>query len=190
MPASALTETLPDDLALNVAVIYINGSIVGATVSGTKLSATQGGVDFKPGRKERDIEYDGMRSETERMSYVIGYDSHLTGSIIQLGATQIPLLEPGADVASAGSVTTYTPIAGDTLYPADAYLDDVMAVWQRGNGGLFIVHFPKAQVKSWDLDSKDKAEAKAKIDIKAILSLTEAVEDTSKCPYLLLDVAA
>jgi len=190
MPASALTATLPQDLALNTAVIYVGSSIVGATIAGDKLSATQGGVDFKPGKKEREVEYDGKRSETEQMAYVIEYDSHITGSIIQLGATQIPLLEPGAAVDTAGSVTVYTPIAGDTLYPASAYLDDVRAVWQRGNGGLFIVHFPKAQIKMWDLDSKDKAEAKAKIDIKAILSLDEAVVDTSKCPYRLEDVAA
>src|SRR5689334_17629543 len=139
MPVGALTETLPDDLVLNTAVIYINGVLAGVSVTGDKLSATQGGVDFKPGKKEREIEYDGKRSETEQMSYVIEYDAHLTGSIIQLGSTQIPILEPGSTSETAGNVTTYTPISGDTLYPAEAYLDDVMGVWQRGNGGLFIV---------------------------------------------------
>jgi len=190
MPASALTASLPDDLALNVAVAYTGGSIVGSTVSGTKVSATQGGIDFKPGIKRRQVEYDGMRSETQQMSYVIEYDAHITGSIIQLGASQIALLEPGATSETAGSVTTYTPISGDTLYAEGDYITDFMAVWQRGNGGLFVVHFPVAMVIDWSIDSKDKSEAKAKIDVKAILSLTDAVTDTGACPYRILDVAA
>jgi hypothetical protein len=168
MPVGALTATLPDDLALNVAVLYMNGSISGTTVSGDKLSATQGGIDFKPGVKRRDIEYDGKRSETEQMSYV---------------------LEPGSTADTVGSVTTYTPISADTLYGEGDYLTDVMAVWQRGNGGLFVVHFPKAMVINWDVDSKDKSEAKAKIDIKAIVDLDAAVADTGACPYRILDVA-
>ena len=190
MPVGALTATLPDDLALNVAVLYIGASIAGTTVSGTSLGATQGGIDFKPGIKRRSIDYDGARSETEGLSYVIEYDAHLSGSIIQLGASQIAVLEPGATSDVSGGTTTYTPIAGDTLYtPTTDYLEDVMAVWQRGNGGLFVVHFPKAMVIDWSLDSKDKAEAKAKIDIKAILDLDDAVTDTGACPYRILDVA-
>jgi hypothetical protein len=189
MPVGALTATLPDDLALNVAVLYMNGSISGTTVSGDKLSATQGGIDFKPGVKRRDIEYDGKRSETEQMSYVIEYDAHVTGSIIQLGSTQLAILEPGSTADTVGSVTTYTPISADTLYGEGDYLTDVMAVWQRGNGGLFVVHFPKAMVINWDVDSKDKSEAKAKIDIKAIVDLDAAVADTGACPYRILDVA-
>jgi hypothetical protein len=191
MPVGALTATLPDDLALNVAVLYVGASIAGTTVSGTKVSATQGGIDFKPGIKRRSIEYDGQRSETEGLSYVIEYDARITGSIIQLGASQIAMLEPGSTSDESGGITTYTPIAADTLYePTDDYLTDVMAVWQRGNGGLFVVHFPKAMVMDWSIDSKDKSEAKVKLDLKAILDLDAAVADTGAAPYTILDVAA
>jgi hypothetical protein len=183
---SGLTATLPDDLALNVAVLYHTASLTGATISGTKVGATQGGLDFKPGIKTRHIEFDGKRSDIAQLEYVIEYDAHISGSIIQLGADQIAMLEPGATLNGE----TYTPRAADVLYEADDYLTDVMAVWQRGDGGLFVVEFPVARVVSYDVDSKDKAESKVKIDLKAYLSLSDAVTDTGLCPYRIHDVAA
>ena len=183
---SGLTATLPDDLALNVAVVYTGASIAGTTVSGTKIGATQGGIDFKPGIKTRDIEFDGRRSAIAQLEYVIEYDAHITGSFIQLGDDQIAMLEPGAVLAA----NVYTPRAADVLYAEGDYLEDVMAVWQRGNGGLFVVEFPVGRIVSWDADSKDKAETKVKFDIKAFLSLTDAVTDTGLCPYRIHNIPA
>lgn len=184
MPAS-LTETLPDDLALNVAVLYHTASISAGAVSGTKISATKGGLDFDPGIKEREIEYDGHRSETEGMAYRISYDSRIKGKIIQLGPTQIAILEPGATLVGE----TYTPRDADVLYSGSDYLTDVMCAWERGNGGLFVVEFPMARVITYKVDGKDKSEAEIMIDLKAILPLADAVVNTSKCPYRLWNVA-
>jgi hypothetical protein len=184
---SGLSATLKEDLALNVAVLYHTASIAGTTVTGTAVGATQGGLDFKPGIKTRHVEFDGKRSDVESLDYVIEYDAHITGSIIQIGAEQIAMLEPGAGLA--GDI--YTPRDADVLYTEDTdYLTDVMAVWQRGDGGLFVVHFPKARIVSWDIDSKDKAEAKIKIDLKAFLDYDTAVTNVSACPYSLRDIAA
>jgi hypothetical protein len=184
---SGLTATLKEDLALNVAVLYHTASLSGTTVNGTKVGATQGGLDFKPGIKTRHIDFDGKRSDIEGLDFVIEYDAHVTGSIIQLGADQIAMLEPGASETDG----TYTPRAADVLYAVTTdYLTDVMAVWARGDGGLFVVHFPKARIVSWDIDSKDKAEAKVKIDLKAYLDYDDAVADTGACPYRLIDVPA
>lgn len=183
---SGLTSTLPDDLALNVAVLYHTATITGGAVSGTKISATKGGLDFDPGIKTRQIEYDGKRSDTEQMEYVIEYDSHIKGKIIQLGSSQIEILEPGATLAGE----MYTPRDADVLYEADDYLSNVMCAWERGNGGLFVVEFLKARIVSWKADGKDKSEAEIAIDLKAFLPLADAVINTSKCPYRLYDVAA
>ena len=183
---SGLTATLPDDLALNVAVVYTGASIAGTTVSGTKIGATQGGIDFKPGIKTRDIEFDGRRSAIAQLEYVIEYDSHIKGKIIQLGSTQIDILEAGATLVGE----EYTPRAADVLYAEGDYLTNVMCVWERGNGGLFVVEFPVARVVSYKVDGKDKSEAEITIDLKAFLSLADAVTNTSLCPYRLHNVAA
>jgi hypothetical protein len=185
MPAS-LTETLPDDLVLNVAVLYHTASITAGAVSGTKVSATKGGLDFDPGKKERQVEYDGARTETEGLAYIIEYDAHIKGKIIQLGASQIALLEPGAELSGE----MYTPRDADVLYEAGDYLSNVMCAWERGNGNLFVVEFPKARVVNYKIDGKDKSEAEVPIDLKAILPLADAVINTSKCPYRLWDVTA
>ena len=185
MPAG-LTSTLPDDLALNVAVLYHTATIAAGSVSGTKISATKGGLDFDPGIKTRDIEFDGQRSSIAELEYVIEYDAHIKGKIIQLGSTQIDILEPGAVLAG----DEYTPRAADVLYASGDYLTNVMCAWERGNGGLFVVEFPVARVVSWKIDGKDKQEAEITIDIKAFLSLADAVTNTSLCPYRLYNVAA
>ena len=187
---SGLTATLPNDLALNAAVLYHGASIAGSTVSGTKVSVTKGGIDFDPGIKDREIEFDGKRSTIAGLEYPIEYDAHIKGKIIQLGADQIALLLPGSAADTAGSVTTYTPKAADTLYEVGDYLEDVMAVWSRGDGGLFVVQFPLARVMKWKVDSKDKQEAEIDLDLKAVLSLDAAVTDTGTAPFQILDVAA
>jgi hypothetical protein len=183
---SGLTATLPGDLALNVAVLYHTASIAGGSITGTKISATKGGLDFDPGIKTRDIEFDGRRSAIAQMEYVIEYDAKITGKIIQLGSDQIDILEPGAVLAGE----EYTPRAADVLYEAGDYLSNVMCAWERGNGGLFVVEFPVARVMSWKVDGKDKTEAEIAIVLKAYLSLADAVTNTSLCPYRLHDVAA
>jgi hypothetical protein len=183
---SGLTSTLPDDLALNVAVLYHTASIVAGAISGTKISATKGGLDFEPGIKTREIEFDGKRSSIAELEYVIDYDAHIKGKIIQLGDDQIAILEPGAVLAGE----EYTPRAADVLYEADEYLSNVMCAWERGNGSLFVVEFPVARVVSYKVDGKDKSEAEITIDLKAFLSLSDAVTNTSLCPYRIHNVAA
>jgi hypothetical protein len=183
---SGLTATLPDDLALNVGILYHTATIAGGAVSGTKVSATKGGLDFDPGIKTREIEFDGKRSRIQGLEYVIEYDAHIKGKIIQLGGDQIEILEPGAALVGE----TYTPRAADVLYAAGDYLTDVMLAFERGNGGLFVIHFPVARVMSWKIDGKDKSEAEIAIDLVAVLDLDDAVTNTSLCPYRLINVAA
>jgi hypothetical protein len=183
---SGLTATTPDDLVLNVAVLYVGGSIVGTTASGTKFGLSKGGLDFDPGRKDREIEFDGKRAPIAQLEYPIDYDARIKGKIIQFGSEQIAYLEPGATLNG----DEYTPKSADTLYAEGDYLEDVMAVWVRGNGGLFVVKFPVARVVMYKVDSKDKQEAEISIDLKAFLALDVAVADTSAAPYTIQDVAA
>jgi hypothetical protein len=183
---SGLTATTPDDLVLNVAVLYVSGSIVGVTPSGTKFGLSKGGLDFDPGRKDREIEFDGKRAPVQGLEYPIDYDSQMKFKVIVFGANQVDTLEPGS--TTNGDVIT--PISCSTLYPISGYLTDVRAASVSGDGGLFIVHFPVARVISWKLDSKDKQESMLDIVLKAYLDATEAETSTDGCPYRIERVAA
>src|SRR5574338_1270122 len=188
---SGLTSTTPDDLILNVATLYVNGTLVGGTPGGDKnFGVTKGGLDFDPGRKDRQVEFDGLRAPIAELEYPINYAAKITGKIIQFGSTQVALLEPGASSSTSGTVTTYPPIASGTRYASGDYLSDVQAVWTRGDGGLFVVKFPTARVLTWKVDSKDKQETEITVDIRAYLSLTDAASSTDTAPYQVIHVAA
>jgi hypothetical protein len=183
---SGLTATTPDDLVLNVAVLYVGGSIAGTTVSGDKFGLSKGGLDFEPGKKDRHVEFDGLRAPIQGLEYVIDYDARIKGKIVQFGSSQIGYLEPGATLLG----DEYTPKPADELYAEGDYLTDVMAVWVRGNGGLFVVQFPVARVVTYKVDSKDKQEAEITVDLRAYLSLTDGVTNSSLAPYSIHDIAA
>jgi hypothetical protein len=158
-------------LVLNVPVVWFGSGLTGTTVTGTKFGLTQGGVDFDPGRKDREIEFDGKRAPVQGLEYPIDYDSTMKFKVIVFGDDQVSTLEPGS--TTVGEVIT--PISTSTLYPASAYLTDVRAAATTGDGGLFVVHFPIARVISWKLDSKDKQESMLDVVLKAFLDADDAV---------------
>lgn len=187
---SGYDSTTKDSLGLNVAVLYVGAELAGASVTGDKFGLTKGGLKFDPGVKNRMVEFDGLRAPVAGLEYPIDYDSHIKGDIITLGSAQIGYLLTGADSSTSGGATTYTPLACSTLYSEGDYLADVYMVTTRGDGGLFIVHFPVARVIKWDLDTKDKVENTISVDIQAFLSDTDAQSSTDGAPFRIIDVAA
>lgn len=189
--AGGYSSNTKGSLILNVPVVYFGTVLAGSTVSaGTSFGLTEGGVDFDPGRTDRQVTGDGIRAPIAGLEYPIDYNSHLKFKIKEFGTGNVAVLEPGAAADTSGSTTTYTPISCGTLYVAGDYLTDVMAVGSRGNGGLFVVHFPVAKVIKWKLDTKDKVEGMIDVDLQAYLDGTEAETSTDGAPYRILDVAA
>lgn len=184
--SSGYDSTTKGGLILNVPVVYFGTVLTGTTVAGTKFGLTEGGVDFDPGKTDRHVTGDGIRAPIAGLEYPIDYNSHLKFKIKQFATSNVDVLEPGS--TQVGDVIT--PIACGTLYVAGDYLTDVMAVGQRGDGGLFVVHFPVGKVIKWKLDTKDKVEAMIDVDIQAYLDGTEAETSTDGCPYRILDVTA
>ena len=189
MPSSYSAAT-KGAMILNVPVIYIGGVLTGTSVSGTKVGLTEGGVDFDPGRTDRQVTGDGIRAPIAGLEYPIDYNAHFKFKVKEFSSANIAVLEPGATADTVGSTTTYTPISCGTLYAAGDYLTDVMGVGTRGDGGLFVVHFPVGKVIKWKLDTKDKVEGMIDVDIQAYLDGTEAETSTDGCPYRLIDVTA
>lgn len=188
--SSAYDSTTKDSLILNVPVVYFGAGLSGTTVTGTKFGLTEGGVDFDPGKTERQVTGDGIRAPIAGLEYVIDYNSRMKFKIKQFGSGNIAALEPGADSATVGSDTTYTPIPCGQLYVAANYLTDVFAVGQRGDGGLFVVHMPVAKVVKWKLETKDKVEGMLDVELLAYLDGTAAETSTDGAPYLIHDVTA
>ncbi len=185
--SSGYDSTTKGGLILNVPVVYFGTVLTGSTVSsGTKFGLTEGGVDFDPGKTDRQVTGDGIRAPIAGLEYPIDYNSHMKFKIKQFASSNVGVLEPGA--TQVGDVIT--PLACGTLYTAGDYLTDVMAVGQRGDGGLFVVHFPVGKVIKWKLDTKDKVEAMIDVDIQAYLDGTAAETSTDGCPYRILDVTA
>lgn len=187
---SGYDSTTKDNLVLNVMVLYVNGTLVGAVADGDKFGLTKGGVDFDPGRKDRDVEFDGKRGRVAGLEYPIDYESVMKGKIITFGAAQIGYLESGATSDVAGEQTTYTPKPCGELYAEGDYLTDVLGVCERGDGGMVVVKFAVGRVTKWKLDTKDKQEAELDFEIHAYISDEDAQESTDKAPYQLIDVAA
>ncbi len=189
--SSAYSSSTKAALVLNVPVVWWGAVLTGTTVSsGTKFGLTEGGVDFDSGKVERQVTGDGIRARIAGLEYVIDYNPVMKFKIKEIGSSNIALLEPGSTAETVGSTTTYTPIACATLYVAGDYLEDVMAVGQRGDGGLFVCHLPVAKVVKWKLDTKDKVEAMIDVELHGYLDGTEAETSTDGAPYRLIDVAA
>lgn len=189
--SSGYDATTKGGLILNVPVVYFGTVLTGSTVtSGTSFGLTEGGVDFDPGRTDRQVTGDGIRAPIAGLEYPIDYNSHLKFKVKQFSSANVAVLEPGATADTVGSTTTYTPLECGTLYTSGDYLEDVMAVGQRGDGGLFVVHFPVAKVIKWKLDTKDKVEGMIDVDLQAYLDGTAAETSTDGCPYRILDITA
>jgi hypothetical protein len=185
MPSGLTTDT-PKNLVLNVAVLYVGGAVAGTTVSGTKMGLTKGGLDFDPGIKERMVEADGLRAPISELEYRIDYDSRIKGKLIEFGTSQVEILEPGSTLSGSEII----PIPCGQRFAAGDYLVDVMAVWARGDGGLFVVKFANAKVMTWKVGGKDKQEAEIDIDLRASIPLADAAVSTDKAPYSVLNIAA
>ena len=171
---SGFTASTPDSLVLNVGVLSVNG---------TPIGVSQGGLDFDPGRTDRQVEGDGFRAPIAEMEYPIDYKAVIKGSFITLDSTFLGYLEPGGTVVGG----TTTPIACGTRYATGDYLTNVTLDMDRGDGSTWTVKFGTARVTKWSLDSKDKREGLVKVEIMAYLSAADAATSTDGCPYVLIE---
>lgn len=189
--SSAYSSSTKGSLVLNVPVVWWGATLTGTAVSGTKFGLTEGGVDFDGGRVDRQVTGDGIRAKIAGLEYPIDYNTVMKFKVKEIGSSNISLLEPGSTSETVGSATTYTPIECATLYVQGTdYLTDVMAVGQRGDGGLFVVHLPVAKIVKWKLDTKDKVEGMIDVELHGYLDGTEAETSTDGAPYRLIDVTA
>lgn len=176
-PLTGYTSTLPSDVLLDSGVLYI-----GATV----FAALTGGLKFDPGAAYRNVEFDGKRSAIKGLDRKTTFAPKISGTMIELAASNVARIEPGASVTATGAwtgSTSYLPKKAGTLLVTGDYLTDVRAIWLRGSGTFVQVRFPSAMIMKYDVTSQDQAEIAIALEIEARLDLSVTGSTTGDAPF-------
>lgn len=177
MALSGYTSTLPNEVLLNPALIY-----VGTTVWGV----TRGGVSWDPGVEVAEVEFDGKHTEIKGLARKNKFASKLTFTVLQLGtAAEIQRIEPGATTATStvtGITSVITPKDAGNLFAAGDYLTDVRAVWELGEGSKYIaIYLPVARVSKGTITGAADGEGEIPVELTAVLDMTSGA--ISRAPY-------
>ncbi|HWW84160.1 MAG TPA: hypothetical protein VNZ26_11185 [Vicinamibacterales bacterium] len=181
MPSSLTSTFLADILPDSAFLMY--GTIAGP--GSTPLGATRGGVKFSPDKKYRNAleNVDGGRSKLYQGDRIISVDCKISCKLLQFGASTIQVVEPGIISSSGnGNVSIiYTPQPGSAFLTANAYLNNLRAIWLRTNGTFFQGRMPRALCTKYDAVSKDKDESEFDAEFEGRLDLT-VVGNTTDSP--------
>jgi hypothetical protein len=176
-PLTGFTATFPSDVLIDSGVLY-----AGATVFG----AFQGGLKFDPGTTYRNVEFDGKRSPVGLLDRKMMTAPKISGTVIQLSATNVGQIEPGASVTTAlawSGSTSYAPKRAGSPLVAGDYLANIRGIWQRGSGGFVQVRFAQALCTKFDITSQDGAEVAIAIEIEARLDMTASGANVGDVPF-------
>lgn len=180
-PLSSYTTTLPTDTLLDTGVMYAGSNI---------FAAQEGGLKFDPGKTFRQVQFDGQRSKVKGLDRIVMFEPKITGTIIELGPTKIPQLEPGASAVTltgspSGYTTGYRPKQAGVLFVSGDYLSTFRCIWQRGDGTYVQVRFyDGAYIDKWDAAGTDKQEVKIAIEVCAVLDMSVTGRDVADAPYV------
>jgi hypothetical protein len=138
------------------------------SVDGAVLGLSRDGWTFDPRITYDTWEYDGQLEPIAGTDVRRTAKPVLSGTLIELGATQLRALEPlAAFVTDAGVTTTVvTPTASGTAITFGDLLVNVVAVWPRLQGGFHKVTLPYALCTKYHLTGKDKSEPGVPIELE------------------------
>jgi hypothetical protein len=176
-PLTGFTSTFPTDVLLDSGVLYVGTSAFGAF---------QGGLKFDPGTTYRNVEFDGKRSAVGLLDRKMMTAPKISGTVIQLSATNVGQIEPGASITTGGSwtgSTSYAPKRAASLLVAGDYLANIRAIWLRGSGGFVQVRFAQALLNKYDVTSQDGAEVAIALEIEARLDMTASGANVGDVPF-------
>lgn len=193
---SGFTDTLPDDVLIDTGVLYVGNS---NGIGITPIGVTRGGLTFSPEKEMRNIEFDGKRGDIEQLDRITRHGGRISGTFIQLGATQIPRFEAGVTTDSSAPFATGTPAnvttqhqpkAASTLLAAGDYITNLRLVYARRNGDYVQVRFPKALCETYEWVGEDNSEAEIAAEFVARLPLTVADTNTDAPLYYIEELSA
>jgi hypothetical protein len=160
-------STLPSDVVFDTGVVYVGS---------TPIGVTKGPPNIDPAREFDNMDFDGKHAPIKGLDRVFHGPASVKFTLIEAGdatsGNQLPKLEPGGAVASAGTpnVTTITPKAGGAFAAAGDYLTDLRVIYERGVGTgtkrYFAVYLPCSLVKSWKAVGENKKVAKFDVEVE------------------------
>lgn len=176
-PLTGFSSTFPSDVLLDSGVLYVGASVFGAF---------QGGLKFDPGIEYANTAFDGKRSPVKGLDRKANVMPKITGTVIQLSATNVGQVEPGATVSASGAwtgSTSYLPKRAAGYLASGDYLSDVRAIWLRGSGSFVQVRFPAGLLTKYDITSQDGQEVAIAVEIEARLDMSVSGANVGDSPF-------
>lgn len=164
-PLTGFTATTFEDVIKDAGILYADIDGVGAG-GPVLLGASQDGFTWDPGKEWGEMEFDGKRAPIVGGHEIIGFQSMISGTMLEFSDAQIPVYEAGATKV-AGPPIVFTPKpAGELLVQGD-YVKDLWLFLRRGAAGYMKIALPFALCTKYSLVSKDKEVAKVAVEFLA-----------------------
>lgn len=143
--------------------------------------ASRGGLTFEPGAATRFPEADGITTPIDGTGRVTGYESRITGRIMDASPASIMRMMPGSTSDGSASNNAITPINARTFITTGQTLEDVLLIYRVSDNTYEATYFRKAMVERWNQSGPDSDEGQFDISIRALLTDTQ---DPAEPPFL------
>lgn len=183
-PLTGYTATTLEDILKDAGILYVDIDGVGAG-GPVLLGASVDGFTFDPGKELREVQFDGKRAPVVGTHEIAGYQSIVSGTMLEFSDAQIPVYENGATKA-AGPPIVFTPKPAGALFAPGDYVKDLWLFLQRGSAGYIKIAMANALCRKYTMVSKDKEEVKVSVEFLGCV----LVADLSAAPYKISQEAA
>ena len=166
MPATKLTKEMVENIQIDHGIIYENYGEENQKLIGP----TRGGDNFKVERTYRNIEYDGMKGDTQGLTTVDDENATLTVKTLNASLDTFAEKLPGAKITKDSSSQKITKIeSGDLgIIPDDAYIKNVTIFAQLISGEFRKITIYRALDKNGlDFSAVQKAEGEIEMAYRA-----------------------
>lgn len=168
----------PPTFTLNRFLVDAGMLYVGTTPVG--WGASRGGLTFEPGAPIRFPEADGITTPYEGTGRVTGYESRITGRLMDASPDALMRLMPGSSSDNSTTNNVITPIPARQFITTGQTLQNVLLIHRVSNNQYQATFFPRALVERWTKASADSDEGLFDISIRALLAAGQA---STSCPY-------
>lgn len=151
------------------------------------LGATRGGGTFVVTREMREPDVDGKRYSFKGGRFADSMDAYLGGTLVEIRPEIMAKIIAGGETTTSGNITT---IQAHTAIDGNDYIDELVWVGDRSDGGLILIALKNAlNTNGLTLTFTDKGEGTMPFEFHAH---QESVEDYDYAPFkvIFLDKAA
>lgn len=166
MPETKLTKEMVENIQIDHGIIYENYGEENQKLIGP----TRGGGNFKVERTYRNIEYDGMKGDTQGLTTVDDENATLTVKTLNASLDTFAEKLPGAKITKDSSSQKITKIeSGDLgIIPDDAYIKNVTIFAQLISGEFRKITIYRVLDKNGlDFSAVQKAEGEIEMAYRA-----------------------